>query len=354
MANKQEKAVSHDETRSKNASLNKAILEKDGEFYTQLNDIENEVNNYKKHLKGKVIFCNCDDPRVSNFFHFFSYNFERLQLKKVISACYKSDDVEHFTRKKSRTASYLEYEGDKNRNKIPDPDEIGIKKFKGDGDFRSEESIKLLLESDIVVTNPPFSLFREFIALLVKHKKKFIVIGPIMQATAKEIFPLIMTNQMWLGYGFNAGNAYFKIPSPKEFAEGVYDVTTGLVKFRNVTWYTNLEIPKRNIDWILWKSYNKKEFPMYANYPAIEVTEKKHIPCDYFGQMGVPTTFLQVHNPKQFKIIGSCGTLAQPIAKIAPPGTFSPGGPRFYLKNKDRTYRRLQPRLIIQRVDNGN
>jgi hypothetical protein len=340
--------------KSKNTSLNKAGMEKDGEFYTQLNDIENELKNYRNYLKGKVVYCNCDDPRVSNFFHYFSYNFERLQLKKLISSCYKSESLEHFSRKNSKSAIYLEYDGDKNGNKIPDPEEIGIKKFKEDGDFRSEESLALLEKSDVIVTNPPFSLFREFIATLIRHKKKFIVIGPISQITSKEIFELIMKNKIWLGYGFNGGNAYFKIPSPKEFAQGVYDVKTGLVKFRNVAWYTNIEIPKRNLELPTWKNYNKKEYPTYANYPAIEVGKVKDIPCDYDGEMGVPITFLDAHNPEQFEIIGSSGTLAKSMDKIAPHGSYMPGGPRFYLKNKDRTYHRLWPRLVIRKIANAN
>jgi len=335
----------------KNASLQKASFEKNGEFYTQLNDIENELRNYRKDLKDKTVYCNCDDPRVSNFFHYFAYNFERLGLKKVISSCYKSESIEHFSRKNSKSAIYLEYEGDKNGNRIPDLSEIGIKKLSGDGDFRSPESIALLEQADVIVTNPPFALFREFITTVIKHKKKFIVIGPITQIVAKDIFKLIMTNQIWLGYGFNGGNAYFKIPTPKEFAAGVYDVKTGLVKFRNVTWYTNLEIPRRNDELPLYKKYNKKDYPTYANYPAIHVTKIKDIPCDFEGEMGVPITFAAIHNPKQFKIIGSSGTLAKPMDKIAAKGKYVPGGPRFYLKNlKTGTYDRKWPCLVIQKI----
>jgi hypothetical protein len=337
------------ENKSSNKNLNKANKAKKDEFYTQLSDIEKELRHYKEHFKDKVVFCNCDDPRVSNFFHYFSFNFEKLGLKKLITTCYKNQDADLFSENKSEKAIYLEYTGDKNGDNIPNPEEIGIKHLKGDGDFRSRESIELLKQADIVVTNPPFSLFREFVAQLVEHDKKFIIIGSLNAITYKEIFKLIKENKIWLGNGFSGGNAYFKTTHTKEFASGVYDEETGLVKFRNVCWYTNLDISKRHEELILHKKYNEKDYPQYDNYNAIEVSKLSEIPCDYEGEMGVPITFLEKYNPDQFEIIGSSITLGAPMSEIANKGTYLPGGPRFYLDNGNGTYRRLYDRIVIRK-----
>ena len=290
---------------TKNRNLNSARDAKKDEFYTQLSDIEREMRHYKKHFKNKTVYCNCDDPRVSNFFHYFSYNFERLNLKKLITTCYKNQDMGLFSENKSERAIYLEYEGGKNGNRIPDAEEIGFTKLKGDGDFRSEECIELLKGADIVVTNPPFSLFREYIQKLIEFDKKFIVIGSVNAATYREIFQLIKDNKIWRGYGFQGGNAYFATPYAKEFAKGVYDETTGLVKFGNVTWYTNIDISKKHEDIVLYKKYTPGEYSTYDNYDAIEVSRVKDIPVDYDGEMGVPITFLDKYNPSQFEIVGS-------------------------------------------------
>lgn len=294
-------------TKSLNKYLHKASQAKNDEFYTQLADIEREMSHYKDHFKNKIVFCNCDDPRVSSFFHYFSYNFEFLELKKLITTCYKNQNVDLFSQNNSEKAIYLEYTGDKNNDKIPELNEIGIKHLKGDGDFRSKECIELLKQADIVVTNPPFSLFREYVAQLFEYNKKFVIIGSLNAITYKEIFKLIKDNKLWLGYGFNGGNAYFKTPNPKEFAEGVYNKETGLVKFRNVAWFTNLEIQKRHEDLILYKTYkgNEKDYPKYDNYDAINVDKTKDIPSDYIGAMGVPISFLEKYNPEQFEILGN-------------------------------------------------
>ena len=194
---------------SSNRNLHSAKSSKNDEFYTQLSDIEKELKHYKDHFRGKVVLCNCDDPRVSNFFHYFSYNFEQLGLKKLIATCYKNQNADLFSEHTSEKAIYLEYTGDKNGDNIPNPEEIGIKKLKGDGDFRSKECIDLLKQSDIVVTNPPFSLFREYVSQLVEYNKKFIIVGHQNAITYKEIFKLIKDNKLWLGYGFNGGAAHF-------------------------------------------------------------------------------------------------------------------------------------------------
>ena len=289
---------------SANKNLRKAQGSKNDEFYTQLSDIERELKHYKHHFKDKVIYCNCDDPRVSNFFHYFSYNFHNLGLKKLITTCYKNQNRDLFSRNDSEQAIYLEYDGEKNGGNIPNPNNIGVKSLKGDGDFRSTECIDLLQQADIVVTNPPFSLFRDYVTQLFEYNKKFIIIGSFNAISYKEIFSLIKEDKIWLGYGFKGGNAYFKTIHPKEFAKGVYDEKTDLVKFRNVTWFTNLDIAKRHEDLILYKTYSPDKYPQYDNYNAIEVSKVAEIPTDYSGAMGVPITFLDKYNPEQFEIIG--------------------------------------------------
>lgn len=289
---------------AKNSNLVAARAAKADEFYTQLSDIERELRHYKKHFAGKTVYLNCDDPSVSNFFHYFSYNFEKLQLKKLIAACYKSQSSDRFSLEDAEQAVYLEYEGDQNGSGVPDVEEIGVKHFVGDGDFRSDESIELLKQADIVVTNPPFSLFREYLAQLVEYDKKFLVIGPTGAITYKEVFPLIKKNQVWLGNGFQSGNAYFATTDPTGYARGVYNPETGLVKFRNVSWFTNLDIAKRHEELVLYRSYSPDAYPSYDNYDAIEVSRVKDIPADWAGAMGVPITFLDSYNPDQFEILG--------------------------------------------------
>lgn len=288
-----------------NKNLHKANKAKKDEFYTQLSDIEKELKHYKSHFKDKIVLCNCDDPRISKFFHYFSYNFEKLGLKKLISTCYKNQQRDLFSQHTSEKAIYLEYAGDKNCNKIPDAEEIGIKHLKSDGDFRSQECIALLKQADIVVTNPPFSLFRNYVAQLIEYDKKFLIIGNMNAITYKEIFKLIKEDKLWLGHGFSGGNAYFKTPYSKEFVGGVYNKETDLVKFRNINWFTNLDYQKRHEDLILYKKYNQAEYPSYDNYNAINVDKTKEIPMDYQGAMGVPITFMDKYNPEQFEILSS-------------------------------------------------
>ncbi len=275
---------------------------KKDEFYTQLPDIERELKHYKRHFKGKVVYCNCDDPRVSNFFHYFSYNFEKLGLKKLISACYKSADMDLFSKNDSEQAIYLEYCGDKNGNNVPDPEEIGIKPLEGDGDFRSPECIELLKQADIVVTNPPFSLFRQYVAQLVEHDKKFLIVGHQNAVTYKEIFPLIKDNKLWLGYGFPGGATHFY--SQYEDHATAADRRDGMIRVSGVHWLTNLEHNKRHEDLILYKNYSPEEYLTYDNYDAIDVSKTKEIPMDYDGVMGVPITFLDKYSPDQFEVVG--------------------------------------------------
>lgn len=287
---------------NKNSTLNVAKKGKKDEFYTQLSDIENELRHYKEHFKNKVVLCNCDDPRVSNFFRYFALNFEHLGLKKLITTCYKSQDMDLFTMNKSEKAIWLEYNGDKNGNSVPDPEEIGIHYFEGDGDFRSKECIELLKQADIVVTNPPFSLFREYVAQLMEYKKKFLIIGHQNGIKYKEIFPWIKQEKIWLGYGFKGGAAHF-ISKYKDTATAS-DHKEGMIRVSGVVWYTNLDLKKRHEPYIFYKKYSPEEFPKLDNYDAIYVKNSPDIPEDYDGLMSLPITFLPRCNPEQFEIFG--------------------------------------------------
>ena len=267
---------------------------KKDEFYTQLPDIEHELNHYREHLKGKVIFCNCDDPELSNFWKFFHLNFEKLGIKKLISTHFVYEDIFQ----KGETYK-LEYEGGNDSDIM-----VGVKTILiENGDFRSKECVEILEKSDIVITNPPFSLFREYVGQLVEHKKKFVIIGHQNAITYKEVFKLIKENKIWLGYGFNGGAAHFINKHYEDYATAG-NHKEGMIRVSGVVWFTNLDISKRNEDLILYKKYNKKDYPKYDNYKAINVDVTKEIPVDYDGVMGVPITFLDKYNPEQFEIIG--------------------------------------------------
>ncbi len=290
---------------AENKSLHIAAKAKKDEFYTQLADIENEMKHYKDHFKGKVILCNCDDPRISNFFHYFSHNFDVLGLKKLITICYKNRDMELFSRNDSEQAIWLEYTGEKDSNqKTPTPEQIGINTLQGDGDFRSEECIALLKQADIVVTNPPFSLFREYVAQLMQYDKKFLIVGNQNAITYKEVFPLLKDNLMWLGD--HCGDMAFVVPEYYEERSTRFWIDEKGTKWRslgNICWFTNLDLPKRHENLIPHRKYTPEEYPKYDNYDAINVDKTQDIPGDYDGVMGVPITFLAKHNPEQFEIV---------------------------------------------------
>ena len=300
-------------TKSSNKNLRKASKAKKDEFYTQLSDIEKEIRHYKKHFKKKVVFCNCDDPRVSNFFHYFSYNFEQLGLKKLITTCYKNQNVDLFSQNNSEKAIFLEYTGYQNKDNVPNPEEIGIKHLKGDGDFRSPECIELLKKSDIVVTNPPFSLFREYVAQLVEYKKKFLIIGNVNAITYKEIFKLIKEDKLWLGASIHSGDREFGVPDDYPLTAASFRIDSDgkkYIRVKGVRWFTNLDYEERHEDLILYKNYhgNENEYPKYDNYDAINIDITKDIPMDYTGVMGVPITFLDKYNPQQFELLGIMNT----------------------------------------------
>ena len=288
-----------------NQFLHAANRAKQDEFYTQLSDIEKELKHYRKHFRGKTVYCNCDDPTISNFFRYFHLNFEKLGLKRLITTCYKNRQPDLFSRHDMEAAAGVKYVGNGT--------EPTIFQLNEDGDFRSRECIELLKQADIVVTNPPFSLFREYIAQLVEYDKKFLVIGNMNAITYKEIFPLIRDAKLWLGRGPAGSDMLFDVPEDyaRELVEtkregSAYKIVDGKVKGRlgNASWFTNLDHRKRHEDLILYKKYSPDEYPKYDNYDAINVNKTDHIPVDYAGEMGVPITFLDKHNPEQFEIIG--------------------------------------------------
>ena len=290
---------------ARNKFLHAANKAKQDEFYTQLPDIEKELKHYRKHFRGKTVYCNCDDPTISNFFRYFELNFAKLGLKKLITTCYKNRQTEMFSKHDMEAAAGVEYFGNGTQP--------AVFQLKEDGDFRNRECIELLKQADIVVTNPPFSLFREYIAQLVEHDKKFLVIGNMNAITYKEIFPLIKSGRLWLGHGPAGKDMLFDVPEDyatelvRNKKEGsAYRLVDGVIKGRlgNAGWFTNLDHRKRREDLILYKKYSPDEYPEYDNYDAINVNKTDHIPVDYAGEMGVPITFLDKYNPEQFEIIG--------------------------------------------------
>ena len=269
-----------------NQSLHRANIAKNDEFYTQLTDIEKELRHYKEHLKNKVIFLNCDDPEESNIWKYFALNFKFLGLKKLIATHFETEKPSYKLEKSN---------GDTIKTRL-----------KQNGDFRSPECIEILKESDIIITNPPFSLFREYVAQLMEYNKKFIIIGNQNAISYKEVFELIKKNKIWLGVD-NGGTKWFQVPDH-------YDITTKSRKkiedgkkffsMGTIMWFTNLDIKKRHEDLILYKKYNPKDYPNYDNYKAINIDKVSDIPMDYKGVMGVPVTFLDKYNPNQFEIVG--------------------------------------------------
>ena len=294
-------------TESKNSNLQRARKAKNDEFYTQLEDIEKELRYYSHHFKDKTVFLNCDDPYESDFFKYFAMNFKHLGLKKLISVSYAHSSLSKESYKVEIT-EVPDFNGEGTINLI-DVEELlkmdanTIAMLEGDGDFRSDESIELLKQSDIVVTNPPFSLFREFISQLIEYDKKFVVLGNMNAITYKEIWPLIQAGDLWLG-----------VQSPKRFIVGdtMPDKAGQTINqsgkreqaFGNILWFTNLNHAKRHEELPLWKRYTPEEYPKYDNYDAINVNKVKEIPQDYDGEIGVPITFLDKWNPDQFEILG--------------------------------------------------
>lgn len=279
---------------AKNENLHKAKSAKNDEFYTQLSDIEKEMRHYKDQFNGKTVYCNCDDARESNFFKYFSLNFEFLGLKKLITTGFKADGK----------GVVLIYEGDKNGNKRPDDNEIIVRELEGNGDFRSPECVEFLKEADIVVTNPPFSLFRQYIAQLMEYGKKFIIVGNGNAVTYKEVFPLIKDNKLWLGASKGIGGK-FTFCVPESYNGKFVSVVDGkrIAQVNNACWFTNMTHEKRQRPLDLYRKYSNECYPHYDNYDAIDSTTAE-IPMDYDGVIGVPITFLDKYCPDQFEIVG--------------------------------------------------
>jgi hypothetical protein len=298
---------------NENSGLHDAKRNKKDEFYTQLVDIERELAHYRKLFKGKVVYCNCDDPYISAFFEYFTKNFEFLKLKKLIATCYRSQRLDLFSQNDSAVAIKMEYMGGA-PNSLPTQSDIGVTPLMGDGDFRSPECIELLKEADIVVTNPPFSLFSEYVAQLASFEKKFLIVGHQNAITYKDVFHLIKDNRMWLGYGFKRNMAHFWAPHYEDTAADA-DHREGMIRVAGVVWYTNLDHNKRHEEMILVQRYqgNEDSYPLYDNYKAIEVSHTQNIPLDYPGAMGVPITFLTKYNPEQFEILGCSYSYGVPI-----------------------------------------
>lgn len=281
-----------------NRNLHRARQNKNDEFYTQITDIEKELKHYKDHFKNKIIFCNCDDPEESNFWQYFILNFEVLGIKKLIST--------HYDKKKPTYK--LEVIGDVNKDKQINSKDIIKTPLKQNGDFRSEECINILKEADIVVTNPPFSLFREYVHQLISYDKKFLIMGDQNNLTFKDIFNLFIKNKIWAGVD-NGGTKWFKVPDHYEIATlSRQKIENGKKYFSkgSIYWFTNLDVKKRHEEIILYKKYkgNESEYPYYDNYQIINVNKVAEIPLDYNGVMGVPITFADKHNPNQFQILG--------------------------------------------------
>lgn len=325
-------ASSRSASASGNRALSKAKSAKQDEFYTQLSDIENELRHYRDQLRGKVVLCNCDDPYESNFFRYFALNFNALGLKKLIATCYDGSSIA------GGRLPLFEIEGLKPDCKqpyaveitnVPDVNgdgaidltdvELLLKSdgnvshtLKGDGeygagDFRSAECIEFLKQADVVVTNPPFSLFREFVALLIAHNKKFLIIGNLNAIHYSDIFGFFRDNEMWLGESIHSGDREFRVPDHYPLQAAGYRVDENgrkYIRVKGVRWYTNMDNPNRHQMLPLFRNYNKIDYPKYDNLDAIEVAKTADIPCDYYGLIGVPDSFIDKFNPDQFELVG--------------------------------------------------
>lgn len=347
---------------AKNKNLENAKRAKKDEFYTQMDDIAQELKHYREHFRGKTVLCNCDDPYESNFFKYFALNFNALGLKKLVATCYDGSPISgnelplifDVSEEEPRRIAYkveitevTDANGDGAINLadvayLLQNDKNVLSRLKGNGDFRSEECIKLLKEADIVCTNPPFSLFREYVAQLMKYDKKFIIIANKNSLTNKAIFPLLRRDKLWTGFRNVNKDMWFEVSTAEEKIEDGKKL-----KHINACWLTNIEHSKRKEFFDLWRHYTPEEYPRYFNYDAIEVGKTADIPCDYDGDMGVPITFLDKYNPKQFEIVGQSLELAD-MAKVKARLGKAGGGPRFYIERNGALVR-LYERIVIRR-----
>lgn len=360
------------------SARNRAALD---EWYTELTDIEAELRHYREQFRGKVVFCNCDDPYESNFFKYFAMNFNHLGLKKLITTCYSGSPISGTQLPLIETAGMRGVRQARTAYKVvitevPDLNGDGatdlsdvetllrrdantMTALHGDGDFRSPESLAILEESDIVVTNPPWSLIREFIPLLAKHKKQFLVIGDQNFITYREIFEQIMADNLWFGYE-NGGTKWFRVPGDYDIRTESRKKTIDGVKYFSMGrayWFTNLDTTKRHEPMTLFKRYTPEEYPTYTNYPAIEVGKVSEIPMDYEGEMGVPITFLNKYSPEQFKIIGLSINLAEPMSRYASKENYASssgkivgGTGKFFVPIGNGKHLGVYQRVVIKRI----
>ena len=369
---------------AKNADLGAARTAKKDEFYTQLTDIEKEMRYYRKHFQGKTVLCNCDDPFESNFFKYFALNFNRLGLKKLIATCYYSSPIagqqlQYGCDANGQMTFYFEDKGvEENKSKRPykavvtqvydkkgdggvdmlDVAELfrsgenELVELEGDGDFRSPECLALLDEADIIVTNPPFSLFREYVSMLVEHQKHFIIIGNQNAISYEETFSLMKNNKMWIGASIHSGDRAFFVPDdyPLDAAGCGIDEITGrkYIRVKGIRWFTNLDIKQRHEEMILVRHYTPEQYTKYVNYDAIEVAKTSDIPCDYDGEMGVPITFMDKYNPEQFEIIGISRELIRTLSEDVRKNGAYPQIGRFYLDVGAEKYKKVYERLVIR------
>lgn len=352
---------------AKNEALGRAKDARQDEFYTQLADIENELRHYRPHFKGKTVLCNCDDPYESNFFKYFALNFNKLRLKRLVATCYSGSSItgtqlplfgdgteeDRRTPYKAIVTSVHDTTGEGGIDMLDVAElfrtgENTIEMLEGDGDFRSAECMALLDEADIVVTNPPFSLIREYITMLIEHEKSFVVIAPQSATKYKEIFPLIRENRMWLGY--DSGDMAFCVPDDYEPRETRYWQDESGQKWRsmgNICWLTNLDIKKRHEEMILFRRYKPEDYPSYTNFDGIDVAKASDIPCDYPGNMGVPITFMNQYNPDQFEIVGlGEGDLAKEIGITRN----HEGRTKLEYQAPDGSFKRPYARIVIRNL----
>ena len=381
-----------------NSNLHDSSRNKQDEFYTNLQLIEDELKHYRPHFKDKSVLCNCDDPYESNFFKYFAMNFNALGLKSLTATCYAASPFAQLELDLFGDCFNAEAQSRRGGGRVSSRDGVGgsrlsrpqkqpykivitevkdengdgridladvewliknrknvLTKLKGDGDFRSAECVALLKDADIVVTNPPFSLFREYMAQLMEHKKQFLIIGNMNNICYKEVFPLIQRNEIWLGV--KSGHFWFKVPQYYEEKSTDFKIDDNGQKWRrmgNICWFTNLDFEKRHEKMLLWKKYTPDKYPHYVNYDGIDVAKTDDIPCDYDGNMGVPITFMSQYNPDQFEIVGaSAAGLGRPMRELAKEGTYQSGGPSFYIRQKNGAwdYKRMYNRIVIRRKE---
>lgn len=365
-----------------NEDLGKARKAKNDEFYTQYHDIEKEMNAYLDYnpdvFRGKTILLPCDDPEWSNFTKYFAQNFQTLGLKKLVSTSYapnskpadipyqptlfEIDSPEFDEAKTVSNGKIFTLTKDMTGDDRVNVEDLKWSYLEGDGDFRSDEIKQLRDEADIIITNPPFSLFREFLAWIIEANKTFSIIGNMNAITYKDVFPLIMENRTWLGQTISSGDREFRVPENYPLLSAgwrVDDEGNKYIRVKGVRWFTNIEHGRRheplalmteqdNIKFSKHKEVKDVGYRKYANYDAVEVPYTDAIPSDYDGVMGVPISFLDKYNPEQFVIIGNSGALAKPMSEIAKKGTYVQGGPSFYLSNGDDTFTRIYNRIVIR------